>query len=73
VKPGGVLVYSTCTVLARENEDVVRDFLRTHPEFSPEAFSLSLPGADAPDGMFTFWPQEHGTDGFFACKLRRHE
>ena len=73
VKPGGVLVYSTCTVLARENEDVVRDFLRTHPEFSPEAFSLPLPGADAPDGMFTFWPQEHGTDGFFVCKLRRHE
>ena len=73
VKPGGVLVYSTCTVLARENEDVVRGFLRTHPEFSPEAFSLPLPGADASDGMFTFWPQEHGTDGFFVCKLRRHE
>ena len=73
VKPGGVLVYSTCTVLARENEDVAHDFLRSHPEFSPEAFSLPLPGADAPDGMFTFWPQEHGTDGFFVCKLRRHE
>jgi 16S rRNA (cytosine967-C5)-methyltransferase len=73
VKPGGVLVYSTCTVLARENEDVVRDFLHTHPEFSAEAFSLPLPGADTADGMFTFWPQEHGTDGFFVCKLRRHE
>ena len=73
VKPCGVLVYSTCTVLARENEDVVRGFLRTHPEFSPEAFSLPLPGADASDDMFTFWPQEHGTDGFFVCKLRRHE
>lgn len=73
VKPGGVLVYSTCTVLARENEDVAHDFLRSHPEFSPEAFSLPLPGADASDGMFTFWPQEHGTDGFFVCKLRRHE
>ena len=73
VKPGGVLVYSTCTVLARENEDVVRDFLHTHAEFSAEAFSLPLPGADTADGMFTFWPQEHGTDGFFVCKLRRHE
>ena len=73
VKPGGVLVYSTCTVLAREDEDVVRDFLHTHPEFSAEAFSLPLPGADTADGMFTFWPQEHGTDGFFVCKLRRHE
>lgn len=73
VKPGGVLVYSTCTVLARENEDVVRDFLCSHAEFSAEAFSLPLPGADTADGMFTFWPQEHGTDGFFVYKLRRHE
>ena len=73
VRPGGVLVYSTCTVLARENEDVVRDFLRTHPEFAPEAFSLPLPAADTAGGMFTFWPQEHETDGFFVCKLRRHE
>ena len=52
---------------------MVRDFLHTHPEFSAEAFSLPLPGADTADGMFTFWPQEHGTDGFFVCKLRRHE
>ena len=73
VRPGGVLVYSTCTVLARENEDVVRDFLRTHPDFAPEAFSLPLPAADTAGGMFTFWPQEHETDGFFVCKLRRHE
>ena len=73
VCPGGVLVYSTCTVLARENEDVVRDFLRTHPDFAPEAFSLPLPAADTAGGMFTFWPQEHETDGFFVCKLRRHE
>lgn len=69
----GVLVYSTCTVLARENEDVVRDFLRTHPDFAPETFSLPLPAADTVGGMFTFWPQEHETDGFFVCKLRRHE
>ena len=73
VRPGGVLVYSTCTVLARENEDVVRNFLRTHPDFAPEAFSLPLPAADTAGGMFTFWPQEHETDGFFVCKLRRHE
>ena len=73
VRPGGVLVYSTCTVLARENEDVVRDFLRTHPDFALEAFSLPLPAADTAGGMFTFWPQEHETDGFFVCKLRRHE
>ena len=48
-------------------------FLRSHPEFAPEAFSLPLPAADTAGGMFTFWPQEHETDGFFVCKLRRHE
>lgn len=50
VRPGGVLVYSTCTVLARENEDVVRDFLRMHPDFAPEVFSLPLPAADTAGG-----------------------
>jgi len=69
VKPGGVLLYSTCTLLQRENEDVVRAFLAENPHWHPEPFSL--PGADAPGGMKTFWPHRDGTDGFFAAKLRR--
>ena len=70
VKPGGVLIYSTCTVLTRENQDVVRRFLQSHPAFCAEGFTLN--GVwNAPDGMMTLWPHIHGTDGFFVTKLRR--
>lgn len=72
VKPGGVIVYSTCTVLERENEDVVKAFLRAHAEFSAEGFTL--PNCEtAADGYITFWPDIHGTDGFFVSKLRRNK
>ena len=70
LKPGGVLLYSTCTVFREENEDVVTDFLSRHPEYAAEGFSLPN-GIEAADGMLTFWPHIHGTDGFFVCKLRR--
>jgi 16S rRNA (cytosine967-C5)-methyltransferase len=69
VKPGGVLMYSTCTVLRRENQDVVQAFLGEHPEFSLEGFTL--PGIGKCDGMLTLWPHIHGTDGFFMAKLRK--
>lgn len=72
VKPGGVIVYSTCTVLGRENEDVVKAFLRAHTEFSAESFTLPN-GETATDGYTTFWPDIHGTDGFFVSKLRRNK
>ncbi len=71
VKPGGVLLYSTCTLLQRENEAVVQAFLNERSDYRLEAFSL--PGADAPEGMKTFWPHRDKTDGFFAAKLRREE
>lgn len=71
VKPGGVLIYSTCTLVRRENEDVVRWFLSEHPEFALEAFELPRFGRQ--EGMVAFWPHIHETDGFFVAKLRRKE
>ena len=70
VKPGGTLLYSTCTVLRRENEDVVDAFLREYTEFSPALFNISGIGK-VPGGMLTLWPHIHGTDGFFICKMKR--
>ena len=69
VKPGGVLLYSTCTVLHRENRDQVRRFLSAHPDFVPEDFAFGA--LRSVDGCYGFWPQIDGTDGFFAAKLRR--
>ena len=71
VKPGGVLIYSTCTVLKRENEDVVRAFLEKHPDFHLE--SLPLPAAlpENETGMLTLIPGQYDTDGFFISRLRR--
>ena len=71
VKPGGVLVYSTCTVLARENQDVVRGFLAEHPEFVLEPFTLPGDIGTVEEGMLTLWPHIHGTDGFFLSKMRK--
>lgn len=69
VRPGGVLIYSTCTVLQRENGDVVDRFLAENPQFEAEPFSLPKFGEQP--GRMTFWPHIHGTDGFFVAKLRR--
>lgn len=71
VRPGGVLLYSTCTLRKRENEDVVAAFLAEHGEFALEPFDLPRWGRQ--EGMITFWPHIHGTDGFFIAKLRRKE
>ncbi len=71
VKPGGVLLYSTCTVLKRENEDVVQAFLAEHPDFSLEKLLLPEVFPKNETGMLTLIPGEYDTDGFFICRLRR--
>lgn len=73
VRPGGVLIYSTCTLVRRENEGVVEKFLKDHPEFHLEP--LKLPGEfeENTTGMLALVPGEHDTDGFFIALLRRKE
>ena len=69
VKPGGVLVYSTCTVLPEENEKNVLAFLSAHPEF--EAVDFVALGRESRGGMMSLSPDEDGTDGFFIAKMKR--
>ena len=71
VKPGGLLMYSTCTLLRRENEDVVADFLDTHSDFTVEKLPLPAVFPENTTGMLTLVPGEYDTDGFFICRLRR--
>ena len=72
LKPGGRLVYSTCTVLPEENQGITDAFLQAHPEFELMPFSLPLPIGRS-DGRLTLWPQRHGTDGFYICRMKRKD
>ena len=78
VKPGGTLLYSTCTIAPEENHLQVRSFLDTHPEFEPEGFGNNLgaafsdqPGPDR--GCFQILPGQFGSDGFFMARMRKRE
>lgn len=71
VKPGGTLVYSTCTILPEENEQVTDAFLTEHPDFSRENFTLPQPVGET-TGQFTFWPHLHGVDGFYICRMKQN-
>lgn len=73
VKPGGTLMYSTCTLLYRENEEVVETFLAENNSYKAEAFPLPGPVGLVQGGSVTLWPHRHGTDGFFISKMRREE
>jgi 16S rRNA (cytosine967-C5)-methyltransferase len=74
LKPGGVLVYSTCSTTLEENEAVVGDFLSRHPHCVLENLNEQFPDYRelfTEEGMFRAWPHRHGMDGFFAARIRK--
>ena len=79
LKPGGRLVYATCSLLEDENEAVARAFTEAHSrDFAPlsagellEKAHVGTPDALVRDGFLRLWPHRHGTDGFFAAAWER--
>ena len=74
VKPGGRLVYSTCTILPEENEMQVRAFLERHPEFEIDTNTSWLPEHlrdRMADGMLQLLPARDGVEGFFIARMIR--
>lgn len=75
LKPGGELVYSTCTLYRRENEEVVERFLAENKEFERVSFAEYLPEGFSEDkpGEMTILPGHKGCDGFYIAKIKRCE
>lgn len=74
LKPGGRLVYATCSILPEENEAIVDAFSMAHAEFSPlscrELFAAQRIELDCSERL-RLWPHRHGCDGFFAAAFER--
>ena len=74
LKPGGRLVYATCSLLSEENEAVVARFAADHPEFKPLSCRVLLAAQRIPldtGERLRLWPHVHNTDGFFAAAFER--
>ncbi len=74
VKPGGTLVYSTCSILPEENSEQIKTFLKDHPSFSLQPLPLTYPeafrGAQTPFGL-QLLAHRDGVEGFFIARMRR--
>jgi 16S rRNA (cytosine967-C5)-methyltransferase len=76
LKPGGVMVYSTCSTSLEENEQVVDNFLKQHRDFMIDPVSSVLPQMQemqTEQGFFRSWLHRDGMDGFFAARLIRKQ
>ncbi len=71
VKPGGILVYSTCTLNPLENEDQIARFLRNNTRFQKQDAASELPAEYTSDGFFKTLPFRHFMDGAFAARMRK--
>ena len=69
VKPGGILVYATCTLNSSENEGVINSFLSSHPNWKVEPLAPNWPVE--PPGWLKIWPHRQQQDGFFMVKLKQ--
>jgi 16S rRNA (cytosine967-C5)-methyltransferase len=74
-KPGGRLVYATCSLLREENEDIVAAFLERHRQYTlrpaAEIMRRQKIAVEPASDFFELWPAQHGTDAFFAAVLER--
>jgi len=70
VRPGGFLVYATCSLLSTENEDQVTAFLADHPEFQAESIETEVPARRSNLGLLLS-PHKTGTDGYYVSRLKR--
>ncbi len=71
VKPGGTLVYATCTLNPTENEVQVQRFLETHPDWTMPPLPPALAPYGTPEGWVKVWPHRHDRDGFFMVRFQR--
>ncbi len=71
VKVGGCLIYSTCTIMREENEQVIQTFLKAHPNFKLAPIDTFGITANVNNNMTTFYPHISGTEGFFITKLTK--
>ncbi|HRD00883.1 MAG TPA: 16S rRNA (cytosine(967)-C(5))-methyltransferase RsmB [Candidatus Syntrophosphaera thermopropionivorans] len=71
VRPGGILVYSTCTLNPAENEEQIKKFLKRNPKFTLVNAKEILPSDFVVEGMFKTLPFKHDMDGAFAAKMRK--
>ena len=75
VKPGGYIIYSTCTIEEKENLDMVKKFINENKEFTLSAFDQLIDSreymASAKNGYIQMFPNLHGTDGFFIARIQK--
>ena len=75
LKPGGVLLYSACTIIPEETTELIRGFLKEEPSAAMSLLSPHLPaalrGEEKDEGCIQLWPHRHGLDGFFMARIRK--
>ncbi|HAT53939.1 MAG TPA: 16S rRNA (cytosine(967)-C(5))-methyltransferase RsmB, partial [Lactobacillus sp.] len=73
LKKNGILVYSTCTILKQENDDVATAFIKQHPDFDLVRVATTRDlKPKRSTAWLTIYPDDYGSDGFFVCAFKKH-